>query len=310
MTRCRNLITILFLLIGLHSINAQSLTTEKRRILEAKEDSLKKFGFDIINAMEGADRLRSDSIFTRIMVRALKLPYSFQFPFDSLMTISKLTASDSSFRIFTWQLVKDESYCRQKGFIQMNTKDGSLELFPLRDVSEFTEYPADTIANHGGWIGAVYYKMIAKPFQGKNYYTLFGYDENNQRSTKKWIDVLSFDQNKQPVFGLRNGFTFEKDSLPQTPQNRFMLEYKKDGRARIQFDEEMDMILLDHLISETNEPGKKYTLIPDGDYEGFIWKEGSWQHIEKVFTQKLEDGQAPIPTPFKDKESVLPDRGK
>lgn len=307
MARFRHLIPGILLLIGIQFSYAQSLTPNHKTILQIKEDSLQFFGFNIINAAEGADRLRSDSNFTRIMVRALKVPYSFQYPFDSLITISKLMAPDSSFRIFTWQLVKDDAYCRQKGFIQINTKDGSLELFPLRDVSEFAEHPTDTIANHGGWIGAVYYKMITKQFRGKNYYTLFGYDENNQRSTRKWIDILSFNENKQPVFGLNRGFTFEKDSLPLPPQNRFMLEYKKDGRARIQFDEEMDMILLDHLISETNEPQKKYTLIPDGDYEGFVWKEGRWQHIEKVFTQKLEDGQAPVPAPFKDKESILPD---
>jgi hypothetical protein len=236
------------------------------------------------------------------MVRALRITNSFDYPFDSLITISKLMAPDSSFRIFTWQLMKDESYTRQKGFIQMKTKDGSLKLFPLRDVSEFTEEPTDTIANHGGWIGSVYYKMITKEHNREKYYTLLGYDENNQKTTRKWIDILSFDEKNEPVFGLNNGFSFAEDSFPKKPQNRFLLEYKKDGRARVQFDDEMDMILYDHLISESNEPKKKYTLIPDGDYEGFVWKNGQWMHINKVFTQKLEDGQAPVPMPFKDKE--------
>jgi hypothetical protein len=65
------------------------------------------------------------------------------------------------------------------------------------------------------------------------------------------------------------------------------------------------MILYDHLISETNEPKKKYTLIPDGDYEGFQWKNGQWLHIDKVFKQKLEDGQAPIPIPADKSENKL-----
>ena len=55
------------------------------------------------------------------------------------------------------------------------------------------------------------------------------------------------------------------------------------------------MILFDHLVSETNEPGKRYTLIPDGDYEGFKWTNGQWLHIDKVFDFKLKDGEAPIP---------------
>jgi hypothetical protein len=74
-----------------------------------------------------------------------------------------------------------------------------------------------------------------------------------------------------------------------------LLEYKKDARARVQFDEELDMILLDHLVSESNEPNKKSTLIPDGDYEGFQWKNGQWLHVDKVFDYKLKDGEAPIP---------------
>ncbi|MFN5335266.1 MAG: hypothetical protein ACK5BV_08780 [Bacteroidota bacterium] len=285
---------------------AQKLQPAQQKLLQAKEDSLKAFAFKIIKHEDAAVRLRSDSNFTRIIVRALKTPYSFEYPFDSLITISKLVAPDSSFRIFTWQLVKDESYCRQKGFIQMRTSDGSLQLFPLRDVSEFTEDPVDTIANQGGWIGAVYYKMITKAYQGKKYYTLLGYDEHNERTTRKWIDILHFDQLNQPIFGLQNGFSFAEDSIPGNPQNRILLEYKKDARARIQFDEEMDIILFDHLISETNESKKKYTLIPDGDYEGFVWKNGQWMHINKVFTQKLEDGQAPVPMPYKDKEPVVP----
>ena len=74
------------------------------------------------------------------------------------------------------------------------------------------------------------------------------------------------------------------------------------------YDPEMDMIVFDHLISESNEPQKKFTLIPDGDYEGFKWQNGKWVHVEKVFDQKLEDGQEPRPVPlFDEKGSRLKD---
>ncbi len=300
-----SLFLLLALLFSADYMHAQKIQSSDLKTLQSKEDTLKKFGFNIVNSEDPVERLRNDSNFIRTMVRALRIAYSFDYPFDSLITISKLVAPDSSFKIFTWQLMKDESYTRQKGFIQMKTKDGSLKLFPLRDVSEFTEEPTDTIANHGGWIGSVYYKMITKEYNGKKYYTLLGYDENNQKTTRKWIDILCFDENNEPVLGLNNGFSFAEDSLPKNPQIRFLLEYKKDGRARVQFDEEMDMILYDHLISESNEPKKKYTLIPDGDYEGFVWKNGQWLHINKVFTQKLEDGQAPVPLPANKSESNL-----
>lgn len=284
-----------FLLISAIAAGAQKLTPVELKLFKAKQDSLKKFAFDIVNGNDAAIRFRSDSNFTRIMVRALIMDHSFYFPFDSLKSISKIYSPDSSFRIFTWQVVKDDDYCRQRGFIQLRKPTNNQKFIPLRDVSEFTEAETDTIAGAGGWIGAVYYNIVEKEYQGKKYYTLLGYDENNTRTTKKWIDVMSFNETGMPVFGLRSAFSFAKDTVARADVNRFLLEYKKDGRARVQYDEEMDMILFDHLISETNEPNKRYTLIPDGDYEGFQWTNGQWLHIDKVFNFKLKDGEAPVP---------------
>ncbi|HMO32187.1 MAG TPA: hypothetical protein PKE07_04245 [Lacibacter sp.] len=285
---------------------AQRPTPAELNQFRVREDSLKTQAFQIINGEDAAIRFRNDSVFTRILVRALLQPHSFRYPFDSLRTISRLYAPDSSFRIFTWQVVKDDDYCRQRGFIQLRTQDGTLKFFPLRDVSEFTESQVDTVTNAGGWMGAVYYRIIRKQHQSVNYYTLLGYDENDTRTTRKWIDVLWFNEKNEPVLGLPNGFSFAADSLPKPSQSRFLLEYKKDGRARVQFDEEMDLIIFDHLVSETNEPKKKYTLIPDGDYEGFVWKNGQWLHVDKVFDFKLKDGEAPIPEPLDSNKEKLP----
>lgn len=303
----RILLLVFFIFILTSHIFAQKLTQSELKTFSIREDSLKTLSYNIVRGSDAAIRFRSDSTFTKILVRTLLIKNSFYYPLDSLATISRLYAPDSSFRIFTWQVAKDDNYCRQKGCIQMRTADGSLKLFPLRDVSEFTNRATDTIANAGGWIGAIYYRIIMKEFQGKKTYTLLGYDENNATSTRKWIELLEFDKQNNPVFGKYKGFTFEEDKPMKPTMNRFLLEFKKDGRARVQYDEEMDMIIYDHLISESNEPEKKYTLIPDGDYEGFKWQDGRWIHVDKVFDFKLNDGEAPVPQPFNDKK--IPDGG-
>ncbi len=59
------------------------------------------------------------------------------------------------------------------------------------------------------------------------------------------------------------------------------------------------------MISESGEPQKKYTYIPDGDYEGLQWKNGKWVHITKVYTQKLESGNAPVPNPIRDEKGNI-----
>jgi hypothetical protein len=107
--------------------------TPNTSFFRSKEDSLSVLANQIITSTDPAIRFRSDSHFTRILVRALKTPFSFYYPFDSLASISRLFSPDSSFRIFTWQVSKDEDVHRRHGAIQLNTQDGSLKLFPLID---------------------------------------------------------------------------------------------------------------------------------------------------------------------------------
>jgi hypothetical protein len=70
----------------------------------------------------------------------------------------------------------------------------------------------------------------------------------------------------------------------------------------------MDMIIYDHLISETDEPSKKDTYIPDGDFEGFRWENGQWVHVDKVFNFKLENGQFPQDATIKDTQGNVDEK--
>ncbi len=303
------LLLILFLFICNFSF-AQIISSE-RNALQKKEDSLKTFSLQIIRGRTASDRFTADSQFTKMFVRALKIKNSFYYPFDSLLTISKLVPEDSSFKIFTWQMVVNDYVTRQHGAIQMRTADGSLKLFPLIDKSDVTENIEDTVGNNFGWIGAVYYKLIEKHAFEKNFYTLLGYDENNINSNKKIIEVLTF-KDGQPIFG-GPYFSFQDNSVLKKSRARYIMEYKKNASPRLNYDPDQDMIIYEHLISESGEPQKKYTYIPDGDYEGLKWENGKWVHIQKVFTEKTPEGHEPVPKPIRDAqgnidESKLSDR--
>lgn len=272
------------------------------KTLAAKEDTLKKLAEALNIDSFQVIRMKADSQFTRTLVRALQVPQSFYYPFDSLRGISKMYSPDSSFRIFTWNLTYDDYYHRQRGTIQMKTKDGSLKMFPLRDVSEFTDNPTDSVRDRMNWIGAVYYNMVRTQHSGKNFYTLFGFDPNGPMSSLKWMDVLHFNAKGEPIFG-GPFFSYEKDTIPKPTRHRFQIEFKKNVQVLVNYVKDMDMILVDHLISENNDPDNKWTYIPDGDQEGFVWRNGKWLHIEKVFTYKLNDGEAPRESPILDQRS-------
>jgi|SRR5450432_1981865 len=296
-------------LLYVSEVSAQSgrkptISSEDKLALDKHQDSLKGYAFDIINSEEPGNRFRADSSFIRMLVRALKINNSFYYPFDSLITISKLYAPDSSFRIFTWQLKKDVYVFMQHGAIQMRTADGSLKLFPLHDVSMFTKKPADSIRGANNWIGAIYYRIIQKKSNGKDIYTLLGFDDFTVNANKKWMDVLSFDDQGQPVFG-GPYFSFKNDSAKAAKKlaMRFNIEYKKEASTTFNYDSTLDMIIYDHLISETDEPDRKESYVPDGDYEGFVWQNGVWLHVNKVFSTTMQDGQFPA------EQKILNDAG-
>lgn len=293
---------IFFFLIALtlsDTVYSQKILSADLKKLKAKEDSLKLYSMYLNTDTLTQDRMVSDSIFTKTLVRALQIKNSFYYPFDSLLGISKLYAPDTSFRIFTWSLNFNDYYHRQRGAIQMRTTDGSLKLFPLRDFSEFTEKPEDSVRSRSNWIGAVYYNIIKTQHKGKNYYTLFGFDPNGVQSSMKWMEVLTFNEKTEPVFG-GPYFTYDQDSIPKNPKYRFGIEFKKGARVLVNYIDELQMILVDHLISETEQPELAWTMVPDGDQEGYKWENGKWVHIDKVFTYKLLDGQFPVGDPLLD----------
>jgi hypothetical protein len=293
-------ILVLFLCFAATQANSQKINAADYKKLLAKEDTLKEYAFYLNTDSLPEDRMISDSIFTKTLVRALQIKHSFYYPFDSVLGVSKLYSPDSTFRIITWNISYDDYYHRQRGAIQMKTPDGTLKLHPLRDFSEFTAKPEDSARGKGNWIGAMYYNVHKTQYKGKNYYTLFGFDNNGAQSSMKWIDVLTFNEKNEPVFGASPYFSYVNDSLRKKPKNRVGIEFKKGTRVLVNYIPELELILVDHLVSETEQPELAWTMIPDGDQEGFQWVNGKWEHIDKVFNFKLQDGQAPVGEPLMD----------
>ncbi len=291
-------LTIYLLLFGLapQSVRAQYAKIDKVNLLYLQKlnDSLGKEGVRILDEIMPLNRIKSDSLFTRMLVRGLLTPYSFYFPFDSLQTAPILYPDDSSFRVFTWHYTLNDADYRQKGVLQMNTPDGSAKFFPLFDVSDYTDEPQDSIRDNKNWIGAVYYKILQRDIQGKKVYFLFGYDENNSLTTRKWIEALTFNENGEPVFG-GNYFRIPYNSVFTEGSRRYLYEYKSGSRARLNYDEEEGMIIFDFLVSETGEPDKRYTLVPGGDYSALTWKNGAWEYIARLDVDMLGDGNEPKP---------------
>lgn len=236
------------------------------------------------------------------LVEALKFDNSFYYPFDSFETIAKIYPPDSSFRIFTWQLVLPKGKFRYYGVIQM--KSTKLKMYPLFDHSDTMTYHSQRVNTNEAWYGCLYYNIIQKQADKKTIYTLFGYEAGDILTRRKIVDILTFDETGKPKFGaplfyfnqLEDTFHYaRKDTF-----TRFFIEYKYNASTILNYDPQLEMIVFDHVTPPTDKAkGATFTYVPDGTYEGFKWGSNRWNWVEKVFTFAInENDNPPVPVPL------------
>ena len=273
-------------------IPAGPVSSEAMLQLAGLEDTLGVLDYAIVNDSIEAERFAACKVFITTLVRALKIENSFKYPFERLRSVSILTPPDSSFRIFTWQLFVNDSTYRYYGSIQKNER--TLKMYPLIDRSfEMTQFPKQEQLGPERWYGALYFNIRQFDTRQGRKYLLFGYDAFEFFEKRKLLDVLSFDKEGKPVFGAP---VFEKEGAP--PESRVYVQYSADAKVKLNWDEQYEMIIYDHLIPFPSPYGRDMTNVPDGSYDAYKLEKGRWKYIDKVFDDKQKD--VPFPEPVLD----------
>jgi hypothetical protein len=278
-SRLLGLLALCLIQFGLHAQTAPHNTGSN---LHVYEDSLKKIGYTIINSAAEPERKNANYAFIKTLVRALKISNSFQYPFDSLKTITITNSPDQKFRLFTWHVLNQDGSYRFYGAIQMNAP--TLVLHPLEDYTPFFKNAEDTVTDNRRWLGAQYYKIVH--INAVNpYYILLGWKGNTIKSTKKVIEVLSFAEGK-PVFGSPLFVGNQKT------RSRVIFEYTRQASMLLRYSAAQSLIVFDHLAP----PGPKFigqydTYGPDLSYSGYRLKEGRWEFVDNLDMRNVPDSR-------------------
>lgn len=234
--------------------------------LRVAQDSLSAYSDSTVAVKDDVERIAYNTMFVKKLISALKTPHSFHFNFDSLANnVTFLKSPNQAFRIVTWSLPFADGSYKFYGTIQLATKDGSLKLIPLNDdTKNITDDNA--ITSQKNWFGARYYEIIPVTYPGKNpYYVLLGWKGNNNKTTKKVIEVLSFDKD-QAIFG-KSVFEIKKKA---NNRNRMVFEYNKRNSMTLTFDKQVNMIVFDHLAPyESNMEGNREYYVSDSSFDGY-----------------------------------------
>lgn len=269
--------------------------------MQQMEDSLLLTADSMYTAFIPDTRLHYCEQFVRQLVRTLKSPNSYDYPFDKLKEkINIIYPDDKKFRIFNWVIAPSDVTRRYYGAIQMPGEQ--LKLYPLVDYSkELGKGAEDSVLNNAHWFGALYYRIIAKEVNGEMVYTLFGLNAGNAISNKKLMDPMRLTPSG-PVFGMPI-FTVMSETNRGQRINRFIIEYKKEVQASMNWDADLGLVYFDKLVSSVNDPNRKYTFVPSGEYDGFKWQNDQWTYVQNLIPpQSFGDGNAPAPEPIKSQE--------
>ncbi len=279
-------------------LHAQSITPQDLEKFQIMEDSLLVTADSMYEAFIPDTRIGYSERFVRQLVRALKINNSWLYPFDKIRDkINIINSDDNAFRIFNWEITPSNVSKRYYGAIQLPGE--KLKLIGLNDYAEQTGKGAeDSVLTGGKWFGALYYRIMSHDFQGHKVYTMFGYNAASSLSNRKLLDAMVIEDGKVifgiPIFGVAS------TNFPRHRVNRFILEYKKEVQVSMNWNEEKNVIIFDKLVSQVNDPHRKYTFVPSGQYDGLRWDNETWNYVRDLIPVTiLEDGEAPSDPPKK-----------
>jgi hypothetical protein len=247
--------------------------------LIAFQDSLKQISHKMVNDSIEPERYNASYKLIKTLVTALKTPYSFNFPFDSVKTISIQSSPDKRFRIFSWHVMNNDGSYRYYGTIQTNKPDGKLELLPLIDYTSVFKNPSDSITTNDKWFGAQYYKIIPVLNNAPiPYYVLLGWKGNTVKSTKKIIEILYFKDGKA-YFGMP---VFDGDQ-DNPGKKRIIFEYDRRASMFLNYEPQINTIVYDHLAPPDPKLKGKFELYgPDFSYDGFKLVNGRLKFVSDL----------------------------
>jgi hypothetical protein len=277
----RILTSFLILTALLLKVQAQTMSDKDLAFFKKYEDSLKKMQKAVFFSREDSVKFKANEHFTQVMEEVLLNQLSFEFPFDSLTAIGRLTSPDGKFRIINWNIAKNDGSCYYFGFIQsLDPKTKKFELYPLIDKSNLAKSPEAYVSDNNKWFGMLYYRIIPCG----EYYTLLAWDGNDKVTSRKFIDILSFKPDGTPQFG--------KDvfKMPKKNPKRIMFEYSAEIVMSLKYHEDKNMIVFDHLAPKDPIMEGQYQFYgPDFSFDGFKFSKGKWKYEEDVDIKNLKN---------------------
>lgn len=309
----RKTIVLFFLILFTTIVNANNLFNEFNQI-----DSLSKLGQIVLNGNTDSEKFEANEKFKDLLIFILSQKDADKTDFSKVRNLSVQEPPDRKFRIFTWVVPTSNGKHEFFGvFHSYNKNRKRYNIIELNDVKNDIEAIEIKVLRKNDWYGALYYEIIPVKSNRRQFYTLLGWDGNDNFSNKKIIDVLSINSSGHPSFGANifaGTFRHNRRIIFEYSNNSTMLlrwdrqaytiqKQKRQNRNRSSFrnstframrNTEADntktrrrsnfMIVFDRLVPlNPSLSGVHKFYVPEGNIvDGFLFVDNRWKYIPDI----------------------------
>lgn len=231
----------------------------------------------ILNTNTDNERLRlNDSVMLLIDSYAVS-DSVMKHKFKNVRNLGQIDSPDRKIKIINWNIaLRDGSNKYILYIIMYGGRNGRNKIYKLTGESSSKPILTDLIYNPDNWYGAVYYGIQPFRSQKKTCYLLLGIDLGNTITTRKIIDVLSFNEKGEITFG-KKCFLKEKEMI-----SREVLEYSSESVVSLRMQSEKTVVF-DHLDSYSAGHGDSRDNVGAGLFiDGYILKKGIWNYTTNI----------------------------
>lgn len=252
--------------------------------------------FDAVrSAKTDTERLAYHDSLRVLTASMLSFPESFTYGFPKLTSMAVLTSDDGLFRIFNWNIPKDDNTHTYGCFFMWKSerrKTSELHWSELTPIRENGASLVNTYMTPEKWKGALYYEIVTVSQKKDTYYLLLGWDGANGVINRKIIEAVTFNGDKvrlgAPVFKVDKG----------SPK-RFIMEYSEEVMASLRYRKSEKRIVFDHLAPRApGLEGNPAFYGPDLTFDAFVLENGKWVFQQNVeVTMSKEESNRPYKDP-------------
>jgi len=254
-----------------------SLANAQTKTLAEYENELNELSIDIVSNTNEESKIASSENFKKLLLEALQLKESFDYPFKNIKAISILK-SNNKLKIYNWALPLSDQTYQYFAILQIKLKKDQYKLVELIDKSNDIKKPESQTLNDKMWYGALYYEIIYDKKLGDDTYTLLGWDGDYNLTNKKIIDAVTISSSGAVKFGSPIFKTGKK------AQKRVIFTYSETAVMSLKYHPKDQRIVFDFLVpTGSNLEGVYEYYGPSlNRFDAYVVVKGHWEFQKDV----------------------------